>query len=81
MVWRMVTPEYFSALGIRMIRGRAFSEEDRAGKGQVTIVSESLARQLFPNEDPLGKQFDSRTVVGIVRNVRNAGATDRDDPE
>lgn len=51
--------EYFSALGLRMLRGREFTsgEEESASAPRVAIIDEPLARQLFPNEDPIGQQI------------------------
>jgi putative ABC transport system permease protein len=88
--WRMVTPNYFPALGIKIVRGRFFTEEDRAPTQNPVILSESLAARMFPNEDPLGKMlrfmaFDRqgpwRTVIGIAANVRNNGLISSSDPE
>src|SRR6266480_1734763 len=56
--YRFVTPGYFPALGIPILRGRGFSEEVRAPAKRPVILSEALAKKLFPNgEDPLGKSF------------------------
>ena len=88
--WRMVTPNYFQTLGIRIVRGRGFTEEDRAPATQPVILSEALAARMFPNEDAIGKSlrfqtFDRegpwRTVVGIAANVKNNGLTTEADPE
>jgi putative ABC transport system permease protein len=87
--WRAVTPGYFSALGISILGGRAFREEDRFPNENPIILNESLAKVLFPNEDPLGKQLRIgftngapqsvpwRTVVGIAANVKNNGITEQ----
>jgi predicted permease len=71
-----VTPEYFDTLGIRLIRGRPFTADDRFGRTRVTIVNETMARRLWPDEDPIGKRigFDNddpnwRVVVGVVADV------------
>ena len=86
--WRAVTPGYFSTLGIPILRGRGFVEEDRNPSENVVILSDSLARRMFPNEDPLGRQIrldpDSKSwfaVIGIAGNVKNAGLAARADPE
>jgi len=88
--WRMVTPNYFQALGIPIVRGRGFQEQDRAPTEQPVILSQALAAKLFPDEDPCGKTlrftaFDRtgprRTVVGIAGNVKNNGLTAEGDPE
>jgi ABC-type antimicrobial peptide transport system permease subunit len=86
--WRQVTPEYFQALGIPIIRGRGLTEEDRKPGHQTIVISDLLAQQLFPNQDAIGKQIRTapqgvfKTIVGIAGNVKNnpelaAG----DDPE
>jgi predicted permease len=70
----VVAPDYFDALGIEVIRGRAFSEDDRAGTPPVVVVSESAARYHWPNQNPIGKTFAGRadplTVVGVVADTR-----------
>ena len=82
-----VSPDYFTTVGIRLLRGRAFTEADRTGRPPVLIVSESVARRLWPDGDPLGKRMalverpkpeDWLTVVGVVDDVRQGGF--RSDP-
>ena len=74
-----VAPNYFSTLGVSIIRGRAFNEFDRKGALPVAIVGESLARRAWTEVSPLGKRLkfggaDSpapwMTVVGVVRDLR-----------
>jgi putative ABC transport system permease protein len=85
--WRAVTPEYFSALQIPILRGRAFTEDDRTPGRNPIILSESLARRLLPGENPLGHslrfglQGPWRLVVGVAGNVKNNGLEARADPE
>jgi len=82
--WRMVTPGYFSALRIPIRQGRAFQDQDRSSSGNLMILSDSLARRLFPGEDPLGKRIKLDpwfTVVGVASDVRNNGLTAQADPE
>src|SRR5438876_5668832 len=69
-IWRYVTPGYFAALNIPILRGRAFVEQDPGE--EIAILSQSLAARLFPNENPLGKHVDG-TVVGIAGEVNNNG--------
>jgi predicted permease len=85
-VWRSVTPRYFAALGIPILRGRAFQEEDRDPNRNVVILSDSLARPLLPGEDPLGKRFMPgrgpwRIVIGVAGNVKNNGLVEPAAPE
>jgi len=85
--WRSVTPDYFRALGIPLLRGRGFTEEDRAPRATVIILSQALARKLFPGEDPLGRHVvrfpkgPAYEVIGITADVRNAGLADESNPE
>lgn len=72
------TPGYFQALGIPLIRGRAMSASDDLHAPEAAIVSESLARRVFGDEDPVGKtfRFNNRadapvvTVVGVVHDLK-----------
>ncbi len=87
-VWRAVTPQYFEALGIRIAAGRAFGEPDRDPQQRSIVLSETLARRLFPDQDPLGKQLrfgrdnqDWYTVIGVAADVKNAGLSGPSDPE
>jgi predicted permease len=77
--YRLASEDYFAAVGIPLLRGRAFERSDGPNAERVAVVSESLAERLWPGQDPLGKliQFggmdgDLRpsTVVGIVADVR-----------
>jgi predicted permease len=85
--WRTVTPRYFAALGIPILRGRAFTEEDRDPSRHAAILSDTLACRMFPAEDPLGKRIRPgrigpwHTVIGVAGNVKNTGLAARDDPE
>jgi predicted permease len=86
--YRYVTPAYFPALGVPIVRGRGFREEDRSPAEKPVILSEALANKLFSNgEDPVGKSFrfgsqnDWRTVVGIAGDVKNHGLAVPADPE
>ena len=73
-----VTPGYFQALGIPLIRGRAITESDDLHAPEAAMVSESLARRVFGDEEPVGKtfRFNNRTdapvvtVVGVVQDVK-----------
>jgi putative ABC transport system permease protein len=70
-----VSPDYFRAMGIPLLRGRPFDQQDVSGARRVTIVSESVARKLFPGEDPLGKIISlygsaRREIVGIAGDIK-----------
>jgi putative ABC transport system permease protein len=80
------SPTYFETVGTRILRGRGFAGEDRAGSARVVIVSESMAKVLWPGEDAIGQQMrissDTTpfwTVVGIAEDVR--GRLLRGEPE
>ena len=85
--WRTVTPEYFKALDIPIVRGVGFTEEERKSKGYFLVLGESLAARLFPGEDPIGKKLRPapgdpwHVVVGIAANVKNGGLQSPDQPE
>jgi predicted permease len=77
--YRSASPEYFRTMGIDLIAGRAFTDEDKAGAPGVAIINQTLARRYFGNENPIGKRIglsrpiDWREIVGVVRDVRNYG--------
>jgi predicted permease len=82
----MVAGDYFEAMGIRLLRGRIFTDaEQRANPGYI-VVSESTAARLWPGEDPLGKQLkfnelgSKETVIGVVEDVRQDGFRDAAGP-
>lgn len=89
--WRSVTPEYFSALGVPLLRGRVFDEHDRAPETHTIILNQALAQKLFSGEDPVGKAVQFRTdrtelsnaftVIGITRNTQNGGLGGKVGPE
>jgi putative ABC transport system permease protein len=68
---RYVTPGYFRAMGIPILRGRGFLAGDTAESPRVVVVNDALARRYFPGEDPVGKVLDRGTIVGVVGDVRN----------
>ena len=77
-----VSPDYFQVLDIPLKRGRLFTDGDRKGTPLVALISESCARTLFPNQDPIGKhiQIGGRhddkewiTIVGVVGDVQQYG--------
>jgi putative ABC transport system permease protein len=77
---RLVSAGYMSALHIPVLRGRDFSDADIAGRPEVILISESMARQFWPGEDPLGKRLTMtffpdavREVVGVVGDVKLDG--------
>ena len=86
--FRLASPQYFATMGIPLLRGRDFNDGDLYDHPFVAIVSESLARQDFPNEDPIGHRIqcglDSpnwMTVVGVVGDVRQYSPATQPGPE
>jgi len=75
---RVVTGGYFSALAIPLLRGRLFTDSDRAGSEPVAVIDENLARQYWPDQDPIGQKIRSgtdkngpwSTIVGVVGHIR-----------
>ena len=76
---RSATPEYFEAMGIRLLRGRSFDSRDRADNLPVAVVDDAVVRQVFGDEDPIGKRValgidpDTlwREIVGVVGGVKH----------
>jgi putative ABC transport system permease protein len=68
---RSVTPGYFKALGIP-VRGRLVTEADAVGTSRVILINEALARAHFRDVDPIGRETDRGTIVGVVGDVRQA---------
>ena len=75
-----VTPEYFRAMGMTIVRGRAFTDADRADAPMVAVVNEAMGRELWPGESPIGhtiKMFNDKapwaTIVGVVKDTRSDG--------
>ena len=77
---RLVTPGYFSAMRIPIVRGRDFTEADRVSTAGVVVVSEAMAKQFWPGQDPIGKRLTMtffpervREVIGVVGDVKDRG--------
>lgn len=64
---RIVTPGYFAAMGIPVLRGRGITAQDRDGTPPVVVVSETAGRLIFDGEDPLGHHFELGTSMGLGR--------------
>jgi putative ABC transport system permease protein len=76
-----VTPEYFKSMGIKLIKGRFFTDQERADSSGAVIIAEAMARRYFPGEEPLGQRIGSggggqirwREIVGVVADVKQFG--------
>ncbi|HVF89112.1 MAG TPA: ABC transporter permease [Blastocatellia bacterium] len=77
-IYASISPNYFRTLGIPLLSGREFDERDAAGSPPAAIINETMARQFFSGEDPLGKRIrinylgrpTSLEIVGVVRDTR-----------
>jgi putative ABC transport system permease protein len=78
---RRAVHNYFRAMGMPLLRGRSFTAEDGPGTQTVSVINQTLARRLWPNQDPVGKRFKMgtnpqtpwTTVIGVVGDLRHAG--------
>ncbi len=79
--YRIATPGYFEALGIPLVRGRLFNATDGAASPEVAIISQDVANNVWPGQDPIGKRINYgnmdgddklATIVGIVGDIRNS---------
>jgi len=77
-----ISPGYFQTLGVPLIRGRFFTDSDRNRKDQILLINENMAKQYFPNQDPVGQRIQTgdanpdapwETIVGVVGNVKYQG--------
>jgi predicted permease len=84
---RFVTPEYFKALEIPLIKGRRFSDSDGPQAPSVLLINEATVRRYFPNEDPLGKRLVlgingfTGEIVGVVGDVKHTGLDEKTNEE
>lgn len=82
---RYVTPGYFATLGIPLLRGRDVAGSDIQQSPYVAVVSQSLVRRHWPNQEPIGRTFKfsqkERTVIGVVGDVRVRGFEQASEPQ
>ena len=87
--FHVVTPHYFQAMRIRLLRGRYFDPHDDANSAGVAIINETVARRFFSNESPIGQTIRVgdggtqavREIVGVVGDTRHEQLADAPDPE
>jgi predicted permease len=79
----LITPDYFSTLDIRILRGRGLTPQDSATAPKVAVINETMARAYFEDGDPVGRTFvfraapdDPFTIVGVVRDTRQRNLRD-----
>jgi putative ABC transport system permease protein len=85
----VITPDYFRTIGMTVLRGRSFTEEDDASTGQVVMVNQKFAERYLPGEDPVGKQIRLEVrgappgwsqIIGVVNNVKRYSESETEDP-
>lgn len=82
--FRRISPRYLNTMGIALLQGRALSDRDVLGAPPVILIDETMARQYFPNENPLGRRMrlwgQFREVVGVVSQVHHYGLEKQPEP-
>src|SRR6185436_7166601 len=85
---RSVTPDYFSALGLKLVEGRAFRASDNGQAPMVVIINQAAAARYFPGKDPTGRklrfpgnQTNLLEIIGILANSRTDALTEAAEPE
>jgi putative ABC transport system permease protein len=85
----VITPDYFRTIGMTVLRGRSFTEEDDAGTAHVVMVNQKFAERYLPGEDPVGKQIRLEVtgappgwsqIIGVVNNVKRYSESKTEDP-
>lgn len=74
--FRVVSEDYFKTADIPLLRGRMFSKQEGDANQPVVVINETMAKQIWPGEDPIGKRLrdeDQVTVIGVVGDVKNYG--------
>jgi putative ABC transport system permease protein len=83
--WKSVTPNYFNAIGVPLLKGRAFSEHDTSQNPAIILINETLARRFIPGEDPIGKRLITfgrpHEIVGVVGDARQGALNLPPNPE
>src|SRR5215471_7743717 len=78
-IYRVIGPGYFGTMGISIVRGRDFTDQDKGDSKDMVVISEKTAQQFWPGQDPIGKRLKPgsstsnspwREVIGIVKDVR-----------
>ena len=81
-----VSPKFFETLGIPLLQGRTFTEQERQEQAPVALISAAMAERCWPGEQPIGKQFEERLsgrtwqVIGVVKNIRSVRLAEVDGP-
>jgi putative ABC transport system permease protein len=76
-MWNVITPGFLKATGLQLIAGRDFTDQDTKDSPPVVVISQTLAKQMFPDQDPIGKVIRSwrddnkpRQIVGLVADIK-----------
>jgi putative ABC transport system permease protein len=84
-IYYLVGPGYFQTMGIPLLKGRVFTDQDRAGAPRVAIVNDTFVRLHYPNENPIGQRIRMgrnsnivREIVGVVGSVKHYALNDKD---
>src|SRR6267154_149866 len=85
--YNMITPDYFDTLRIPVHRGRAFTEADDENAPKVSVINETMAKNLWPDQNPLGERFSAKSaagpfveVVGVVQDGKYRGVVETSAP-
>ncbi|MGA8028488.1 MAG: ABC transporter permease, partial [Bryobacteraceae bacterium] len=85
---RNISPNYFRAMGIRLVRGEAFQEGEASQLSQAVVINQCMADRFWPGKNPIGRRLTTidepqhwREVIGVVANVKHFGLDANDDPE
>ena len=94
--YQVISADYFRTLGLTMLKGRGFTEDDREGSAPVLIINHRLAEKFFPTSDPLGQRLllpelipghsdpsepVTLEIIGVVNDLKNSGVNEPSDPE
>jgi putative ABC transport system permease protein len=84
-IYYLVSPEYFVTMGIPVLKGRSFTNDDRDGTPRVCVINDAFARMHFGDDDPIGKRIRIgrngsivREIVGVVASVKHYGLADKE---
>ena len=85
----VITPDYFRTIGMTVLQGRSFTEQDDTTKARVVMVNQKFVERYLPSENPIGKQIrlevagtppEWSQIVGVVNNVKRYSESDAEDP-
>src|SRR5262249_2983652 len=85
--WFDADTDYFHTLGVPLLRGRPFTDQDRAGAPPVAVINETMARRFWPDGNPLGQRLslqwhrETIEVIGVVRDVQPFRPDERPGPQ